>query len=110
MKKQMMAVLAFSAMMTLTMPFASFAAGRSCQTAFPSGSTCASNGNYAVSVIRMQNSCAISNLRAADVYRILGASCTDQTCGITCSSGIGCDTGCNTGCRTNFCGNLSFRR
>ena len=50
MKKQMMAVLAFSAMMTLTMPFASFAAGRSCQTAFPSGSTCASNGNYAVSV------------------------------------------------------------
>ena len=35
MKKQMMAVLAFSAMMTLTMPFASFAAGRSCQTAFP---------------------------------------------------------------------------
>ena len=88
MKKQMMAVLAFSAMMTLTMPFASFAAGRSCQTAFPSGSTCASNGNYAVSVIRMQNGCAISNLRAADVYRILGASCTDQTCGSTCSSGI----------------------
>ena len=53
MKKQMMAVLAFSAMMTLTMPFASFAAGRSCQTAFPSGSTCASNGNYAVSVLPM---------------------------------------------------------
>ena len=63
MKKQMMAVLAFSAMMTLTMPFASFAAGRSCQTAFPSGSTCASNGNYAVSVIRMQNGCSNDSSR-----------------------------------------------
>ena len=34
MKKQMMTALAVSAMMTLAMPFASFAASRSCQTGF----------------------------------------------------------------------------
>ena len=39
MKKQMMTALAVSAMMTLAMPFASFAASRSCQTGFRPGTT-----------------------------------------------------------------------
>ena len=106
MKKQMMAAFAFSAMMTLSMPFASFAAGRSCPTAFRPGNSCSYRGNSTVSVIRIPSGCTISNLNVSDVYRMTGTGCAGGTCKSTCNSG----TNCNTSCGTNSCGNLIVRR
>ena len=44
MKKQIMTAFAVSAMMSLTMPFASFAAARSCQTDFRPEHNCGYTG------------------------------------------------------------------
>lgn len=119
MKKQMMTALAVSAMMTLAMPFASFAASRSCQTGFRPGNSCGYTGTSAVSVIQLQDGCVISNGNAIDLYTFLGKGCTngaggnscDTGCangsnGISCSSGTNCGlNSCNGGnCITNSCG------
>ena len=62
MKKQIMTALAVSAMMTLAMPFASFAASRSCQTGFRLGNNCGyTTGTNAISMVRTQGGCVISN-------------------------------------------------
>ena len=65
MKKQIMTALAVSAMMTLAMPFASFAASRSCQTGFRLGNNCGyTTGTNAISMVRTQGGCVISNVNA----------------------------------------------
>ncbi len=101
MKKQIMTALAVSAMMTLAMPFASFAASRSCQTGFRPGNTCGSTGNV------------------IDLYTLLGKGCANgvsgNNCGTGCaigSRGDSCSSGANCGsnsctggsCSTNNCG------
>ena len=72
MKKQIMTAFAVSTMMTLAMPFASFAAARSCQTSFRPENNCGYTGTNAVSVIQMQGGCVISNRNAIDLYTLLG--------------------------------------
>ena len=119
MKKQIMTALAVSAMMTLAMPFASFAASRSCQAGFRPGNTCGYTGTNAVSVIKMQGGCVISNGNAIDLYTLLGKGCTNGAVGNSCdtgcangSNGISCSSGTNCGlnscndgnCSTNNCG------
>ena len=61
MKKQIMTAFAVSTMMTLAMPFASFAAARSCQTGFRPENNCGYTGTSAVSAIQMQGGCVISS-------------------------------------------------
>ena len=69
MKKQIMTALAVSAMMTLAMPFASFAASRSCQTGFRLGNNCGyTTGTNAISMVRTQGGCVISNVNAIGLY------------------------------------------
>ena len=119
MKKQIMTALAVSAMMTLAMPFASFAASRSCQTGFRPGNTCGSTGTNAVSVIQMQGGCMLSSGNAIDLYTLLGKGCPNgasgNNCGTSCavgSKGGSCSSGTNCGsnsctggnCSTNNCG------
>ena len=119
MKKQIMTALAVSAMMTLAMPFASFAAARSCQTGFRPGSNCGYTGTNAVSVIQMQGGCVLSNGNAIDLYTLLGKGCPNgasgNNCGTSCavgSKGGSCSSGTNCGsnsctggnCSTNNCG------
>ena len=72
MKKQIMTAFAVSTMMTLAMPFASFAAARSCQTGFCPGNNCGYTGTNAVSVIQLLDGCVISNRNAIDLYTLLG--------------------------------------
>ena len=81
MKKQMMTALAVSAMMTLAMPFASFAAARSCQTGFRPENNCGYTGTNAVSVIQMQGGCVISNRNAIDLYTLLGKGYPNRAAG-----------------------------
>lgn len=119
MKKQIMTALAVSAMMTLAMPFASFAASSSCQTNFRLGNNCGYTGTGAVSVIQMQGGCVISNGNAIDLYTLSGKGCPNgavgNSCGTGCangSNGISCSSetncglnSCNGGnCSTNNCG------
>ena len=104
MKKQMMTALAVSAMMTLAMSFASFAASRSCQTGFRPENT----GTNAVSVIQMQGGCMISNRNAIDLYTLLGKGYPNGAAGNNCSSGCtaeskGSSCSFGTNCGTNFC-------
>ena len=73
MKKQMMTALAVSAMMTLAMPFASFAASRSCQTGFRPGNNCGyTTDTNAISMVRTQGGCVISNGNAIGLYTLSG--------------------------------------
>ena len=73
MKKQIMTALAVSAMMTLAMPFASFAASRSCQTGFRLGNNCGyTTGTNAISMVRTQGGCVISNVNAIGLYTLSG--------------------------------------
>ena len=114
MKKQMMTVLAVSAMMTLAMPFASFAAARSCQTGFRPGNNCGYTGATAVSMIRMQSGCMISNGNAIDLCTLSGKGYPDgaggNSCGADCANGsVGIRCSYGTGCGFDFCaaGNCS---
>ena len=122
MKKQIMTALAVSAMMTLAMPFASFAASRSCQTGFRPGNTCGYTGTNTVSVIQMQGGCVLSNGNAIDLYTLLGKGCANGASGNNCNTGCAtspkggsCSSGTNCGsnsctggnCSTNNCGNGS---
>ena len=114
MKKQMMTALAVSAMMTLAMPFASFAASRSCQTGFRPGNNCGYTGTNTVSVIQMQGGCVISNGNAIDLYTLLGKGCPNGAAGNNCGTGCTAGSGggnCSsrTNCGTNSCtgGNCS---
>ena len=117
MKKQTMTALAVSAMMTLAMPFASFAASRSCQTGFRPGNTCGYAGTNAISVVQMQGGCVLSTGNAIDLYTRLGKGCVNGTAGNNCGTGYGsnrgsCASGTNCGpnsctggsCSTNSCG------
>jgi len=119
MKKQIMTALAVSAMMTLAMPFASFAASRSCQTGFRPGNNCGYTGTNSISVIQMQGGCVVSNGNAIDLYTLLekgcpngavgnscGTGCANGSNGISCSSETNCGlNSCNGGnCSTNNCG------
>ena len=104
MKKQIMTAFAVSTMMTLAMPFASFAAARSCQTGFRPENT----GTNAVSVIQMQGGCMISNRNAIDLYTLLGKGYPNGAVGNNCSSGCtaeskGCNCSFGTNCGTNSC-------
>lgn len=104
MKKQIMTAFAVSTMMTLAMPFASFAAARSCQTGFRPENT----GTNAVSVIQMQGGCVISNRNAIDLYTLLGKGYPNGAAGNNCSSGCtaeskGSNCSFGTNCGTNFC-------
>ena len=114
MKKQMMTALAVSTMMTLAIPFASFAAARSCQTGLRPRNNCGYTGTNTVSVIQMQGGCVISNGNAIDLYTLLGKGCPNGAAGNNC--GTGCTAGsersnCSseTNCGTNSCtgGNCS---
>ena len=118
MKKQMMTALAVSAMMTLAMPFASFAAGRSCQPAYRPGNNCSGYaGTNIASVIQMQGGCVNGAGNVMDVYALLGTSCRNWTNGNGCGNNCGnnCDsvsggsclsgTTCgSTNCDTSTCG------
>lgn len=86
MKKQIMTAFAVSTMMTLAMPFASFAAARSCQTSFRPENNCGYTGTNAVSVIQMQGGCVISNRNAIDLYTLLGKGYPNGAAGNNCSS------------------------
>ena len=108
MKKQIMTAFAVSTMMTLAMPFASFAAARSCQTGFCPGNNCGYTGTNAVSVIQMQDGCVISNRNAIDLYTLLGKGYPNGAVGNNCSSGCtaeskGCNCSFGTNCGTNSC-------
>lgn len=120
MKKQIMTALAVSAMMTLAMPFASFAASRSCQTGFRPGNNCGYTiGTNAISVVRTQGGCVISNGNAVGLYTLsgkgypsggagnnCGSGCTNGSNRGNCSSGTSCGASSCTGgnCSTNGCG------
>ena len=117
MKKQIMTAFAVSTMMTLAMPFASFAAARSCQTGFRPENT----GTNAVSVIQMQGGCMISNRNAIDLYTLLGkgypngavgnncsSGCTAESKGYNCSFGTNCGTNSCTGGNCLTSGNVSI--
>ena len=68
-----MTALAVSAMMTLAMPFASFAASRSCQTGFRPGNNCGyTTDTNAISMVRTQGGCVISNGNAIGLYTVSG--------------------------------------
>ena len=114
MKKQMMTALAVSAMMTLAMPFASFAASRSCQTGFTTGTN-------AISMVRTQGGCVISNGNAIGLYTVsgkgypswgtgnnCGTSCANGFNGGSCSSGINCGLNSCTGGNCLTFGNVSM--
>ena len=108
MKKQIMTAFAFSTMMTLAMPFASFAAARSCQTGFRPENNCGYTGTNAVSVIQMQDGCVISNRNAIDLYTLLGKGYPNGAVGNNCSSGCtaeskGSNCSFGTNCGTNSC-------
>ena len=83
-----MTAFAVSTMMTLAMPFASFAAARSCQTGFRPENNCGYTGTNAVSVIQMQDGCVISNRNAIDLYTLLGKGYPNGAVGNNCSSGF----------------------
>ena len=98
MKKQMMTALAVSAMMTLAMPFASFAASRSCQTGFRPGNNCGyTTDTNAISMVRTQGGCVISNGNAIGLYTVSGKGYpswgTGNNCGTSC--GLNSCTGGN---------------
>ena len=98
MKKQMITALAVSAMMTLAMPFASFAAGRSCTGTFRPGNNCGGYaGANAASVIQMNGGCVLSNGNAIDLYTLLERGCTNG------AAGNSCGTGCTNGSRGGSC-------
>ena len=93
MKKQMMTALAVSAMMTLAMPFASFAASRSCQTGFRPGNNCGyTTDTNAISMVRTQGGCVISNGNAIGLYTLSGKGYpswgTGNNCGTSCANGF----------------------
>ena len=119
MKKQIMTAFAVSTMMTLAMPFASFAVARSCQTGFRPENNCGYTGTSAVSAIQMQGGCVISSRNAIDLYTLLGkgypngaagnncsSGCTAESKGSSCSFGTNCGTNSCAGgnCSTNNCG------
>lgn len=109
MKKQMMTALAVSAMMTLAMPFASFAASRSCQTGFCPGNNCGyTTDTNAFSMVRTQGGCVISNGNAIGLYTLSGKGYpswgTGNNCGTSCANGFNggsCSSGTN--CGLNSC-------
>ena len=93
MKKQIMTALAVSAMMTLAMPFASFAASRSCQTGFRLGNNCGyTTGTNAFSMVRTQSGCVISNVNDIGLYTLSGKGYpswgTGNNCGTSCANGF----------------------
>lgn len=122
MKKQMMTALAVSAMMTLAMPFASFAASRSCQTGFCPGNNCGyTTDTNAISMVRTQGGCVISNGNAIGLYTLsgkgypswgtgnnCGTSCANGFNGGSCSSGINCGLNSCTGGNCPTSGNVSM--
>ena len=88
-----MTALAVSAMMTLAMPFASFAASRSCQTGFRLGNNCGyTTGTNAISMVRTQGGCVISNVNAIGLYTLSGKGYpswgTGNNCGTSCANGF----------------------
>ena len=109
MKKQMMTALAVSAMMTLAMPIASFAASRSCQTGFRPGNSCGyTTDTNAISMVRTQGGCVISNGNAIGLYTLSAKGYpswgTGNNCGTSCANGFNggsCSSGTN--CGLNFC-------
>ena len=87
MKKQMMTALAVSAMMTLAMPFASFAASRSCQTGFRPGNNCGyTTDTNAISMVRTQGGCVISNGNAIGLYTVSGKGYPSWGTGNNCGT------------------------
>ena len=122
MKKQMMTALAVSAMMTLAMPFASFAAARSCQTGFRPGNNCGyTTDTNAISMVRTQGGCVISNGNAIGLHTLsgkgypswgtgnnCGTSCANGFNGGSCSSGINCGLNSCTGGNCLTFGNVSM--
>ena len=122
MKKQMMTALAVSAMMTLAMPFASFAASRSRQTGFRPGNNCGyTTDTNAISMVRTQGGCVISNGNAIGLYTVsgkgypswgtgnnCGTSCANGFNGGSCSSGINCGLNSCTGGNCLTFGNVSM--
>ena len=91
MKKQMMTALAVSAMMTLAMPFASFAASRSCQTGFRPGNNCGyTTDTNAISMVRTQGGCVISNGNAIGLYTVSGKGYPSWGTGICWCFGVLC--------------------
>ena len=122
MKKQMMTALAVSAMMTLAMPFASFAASRSCHTGFRPGNNCGyTTDTNAISMVRTQGGCVISNGNAIGLYTVsgkgypswgtgnnCGTSCANGFNGGSCSSGINCGLNSCTGGNCLTFGNVSM--
>lgn len=122
MKKQMMTALAVSAMMTLAMPFASFAASRSCQTGFRPENNCGyTTDTNAISMVRTQGGCVISNGNAIGLYTVsgkgypswgtgnnCGTSCANGFNGGSCSSGINCGLNSCTGGNCLAFGNVSM--
>lgn len=122
MKKQMMTALAVSAMMTLAMPFASFAASLSCQTGFRPGNNCGyTTDTNAISMVRTQGGCVISNGNAIGLYTVsgkgypswgtgnnCGTSCANGFNGGSCSSGINCGLNSCTGGNCLTFGNVSM--
>ena len=108
MKKQIMTAFAVSTMMTLAMPFASFAVARSCQTGFRPENNCGYTGTSAVSAIQMQGGCVISSRNAIDLYTLLGKGYPNGAAGNICSSGCtaeskGSNCSFGTNCGTNSC-------
>ena len=104
-----MTALAVSAMMTLAMPFASFAASRSCQTGFRPGNNCGyTTDTNAISMVRTQGGCVISNGNAIGLYTVSGKGYpswgTGNNCGTSCANGFNggsCSSGIN--CGLNSC-------
>ena len=109
MKKQIMTAFAFSTMMTLAMSFASFAAARSCQTDFRPGNNCGyTTDTNAISMVRTQGGCVISNVNAIGLYTLSGKGYpswgTGNNCGTSCANGFNggsCSSGTN--CGLNSC-------
>lgn len=122
MKKQIMTAFAVSTMMTLAMPFASFAAARSCQTGFRPGNNCGyTTDTNAISMVRTQGGCVISNGNAIGLYTVsgkgypswgtgnnCGTSCANGFNGGSCSSGINCGLNSCTGGNCLTFGNVSM--
>ena len=122
MKKQIMTAFAVSTMMTLAMPFASFAAARSCQTGFRPGNNCGyTTDTNAISMVRTQGGCVISNGNAIGLYTVsgkgypswgtgnnCGTSCANGFNGGSCSSGINCGLNSCTGGNCLAFGNVSM--
>ena len=122
MKKQIMTAFAVSTMMTLAMPFASFAVARSCQTGFRPGNNCGyTTDTNAISMVRTQGGCVISNGNAIGLYTVsgkgypswgtgnnCGTSCANGFNGGSCSSGINCGLNSCTGGNCLTFGNVSM--